>query len=95
MPRAKKKELKQEDLKPADLEQCQADKREGGPYSFMTLGPIPPMKRCTNKPSVVVKEIKPGKDGLMGSMSLCKDCFIQFCMLECPTPDKYVFEEIK
>lgn len=65
-------------LEPPDPKRCQADKREGGPYSFMTLGPLPPMKRCKNKPTVIVKETKPGDDGLCGAMSLCDECLEAF-----------------
>jgi hypothetical protein len=65
-------------LVPPDLKQCQGEKREGGPYSFMTLGPIPPLKRCTNAPTVVVRETKPAEDGLQGSMSLCDECLEAF-----------------
>lgn len=48
-----------------------------------------------NKAAVIVKELKPGKDGRKGSMSLCVECFAQFCMRECPTPETFAFEEIK
>lgn len=81
------------DLEPPDLERCQADKREGGPYSFMTLGPIPPLKRCTNKPTVVIRETKPAEDGLQGSMSLCDECLEAFRQLN--PHASYSVKEIK
>jgi len=67
----KKKKLTQADLIPPDHARCQAEERPGGPYSFMTIGPIPKMERCTAKPVCIATELKPGKDGLKGSMSLC------------------------
>ena len=39
----------------------------------MTLGPRT-MERCSNVPTVVATEIKPGDDGARGSMSLCDEC---------------------
>ena len=59
-------------LIPADLERCQAITPNGN--TFMTLGGRPGLERCTNKPYVVAKENRPGKDGKRGSMSLCSDC---------------------
>jgi len=57
---------------PVDLGRCQADKPNG--ESFMTLGGGHKMIRCKNKPTVVIKETKPGPDGLYGGMSLCDEC---------------------
>ena len=34
--------------------------------------------RCKNKPNRIVSEIKKGKDGLKGSMSMCNECFVVF-----------------
>lgn len=68
----KTKKTKKVKLIPPDPKQCQAEERPGGPYSFMTLGPIPPLQRCRHRPVCIVKEIKPSKkDGQRGSMSLC------------------------
>jgi hypothetical protein len=60
------------ELEPPDLKQCQAEKPNG--YNFMTLGGRPGRVRCTSKPTVIATEVKPGADGLTGSMSLCDDC---------------------
>ena len=57
-------------LAPPDKKRCQAEKLSG---SFMTLGPRH-MERCTNLPTVIATEKKPGEDGQKGSMSLCEDC---------------------
>ncbi|KKM19829.1 hypothetical protein LCGC14_1651720 [marine sediment metagenome] len=63
-------------LEPADKERCQADKPNGqGPF---TLGGGHKMVRCTNKPSVIATENKPGEDGQKGSMSICTDCLTKF-----------------
>ena len=59
-------------LIPADKNRCQAEK-PNGVHAF-TVGGVPRMERCTNKPTVIVTETKAGKDGLFGSMSLCDDC---------------------
>lgn len=63
-------------LTPVDFECCQAVKVES--YSFMRLGK-PALKRCDNKPTYMIVECKPGKDGKRGSMSLCDECLDQFC----------------
>lgn len=78
------------ELKPADLGQCQAEKPPPG-ASFMTLGPIS-LKRCTNVPVVIAREVNPGKDGLRGTMSLCAECKKQF--LKQLGPDYATFEDI-
>jgi hypothetical protein len=57
---------------PVDYSQCQTEKPNGN--SFMTLGGRPGLVRCTNKPTVVAVENKPGADGCIGSMSLCDSC---------------------
>lgn len=61
-------------LVPVDKKQCQAEKPNG--YSFMTLGGVPGRARCTNVPSAIITETKPGKDGQLGSMSLCQACWL-------------------
>jgi hypothetical protein len=64
--------MKKNKLIPVDKKRCQALKTNGN--NFMTFGGVPRMMRCDNKPTVIVKETKPGKDGLKGSMSLCDEC---------------------
>lgn len=59
-------------LIPPDLKQCQAEKPNG--HSFMTLGGQPGLERCREKPTWIATETKAGKDGLIGSMSLCSEC---------------------
>lgn len=83
----------EKELTPPDLERCQADKPNG--HTFMTLGGRPGLERCKDKPTVIVHEKKPGKDGLMGSMSLCTHCLIQFMQQVCPKDGDYEFEEIQ
>ena len=58
-------------LIPVDMNKCQAEVR-----SFMTLGPG--FARCCNAPSWIATEVKPGKDGQIGQMSLCDECKAQF-----------------
>lgn len=84
---------KKKELEPPDLERCQADIRPS--HSFMTLGPRPSWERCREKPTAIVREKKPGKDGQCGSMSLCTSCLVQFMMKMCPKDGDYEFEEIK
>jgi len=69
---------KKKKLTPPDVNQCQAEKPVD--TNFMTLGgpSVGTMERCTNKPVCIVTENKPGKDGQVGSMSLCQDCLKQF-----------------
>ena len=64
------------ELTPADPKRCQADVPNG--VNFMTLGGRPGRVRCSNEPVVSAKETKPGKDGQMGSMSLCDSCLTVF-----------------
>lgn len=80
-------------LTPPDLERCQAEMSNG--VNAFTLGGRREMVRCSAKPTVLVKEKKPGEDGLLGSMTLCTSCLIQFMMQKCPTPDEFEFEELK
>lgn len=68
--------MKKVKLIPPDRKQCQCLKPNGN--TFMTFGGIPGRVQCTNKPCVIVKELKPAKDGLKGSMSLCAECFEVF-----------------
>jgi len=64
-------------LRPPDLKRCQAEKPNG--HSFMTIGGRPGgRERCGAAPTVIATEIKPGKDGQIGSMALCDDCLEVF-----------------
>lgn len=67
----KKKEPKP--LEPPDLKRCQAEVPNG--HSFMTLGGRPGRERCKNKPTVIIEEVVPGKDGQRGSMAVCHSCW--------------------
>lgn len=58
-------------LTPPDPQACQAEL--GG--AFM-LGPG--LMRCGSPPAAVVIERRPGADGRVGSMSLCKSCLAEF-----------------
>lgn len=70
---ATKKKVK---LIPPDMKQCQVEKPNGN--TFMTLGGVPGLVRCKNKPTVLVKETKAGKDGQKGSMTMCASCYEVF-----------------
>jgi hypothetical protein len=63
-------------LIPPDKKRCQAEKKTGcwpDARNFMAIGP-PKMERCSNVPTVVVKEKMVAIDGRRGSMSLCDGC---------------------
>lgn len=62
--------MTQKTLIPPDIDRCQAEVLQG---SFMTFGPRETV-RCSEKPVYIATENKPGKDGLVGSMSLCEAC---------------------
>lgn len=62
---------------PPDPKRCQAEIPGNGPLTMG--GPIGNPRngyrvRCENKPTVFAVEKRPGKDGLVGSMSLCARC---------------------
>lgn len=61
------------DLIPPDFDRCQAFP-DVARHSFMTLGPRPTPVRCDQKPVWLAVEIKPGRDGLHGSMTVCQSC---------------------
>ena len=61
-------------LIPPDPKQCQAQLSNGN--TFMTFGGVSELVRCENVPLVVVKELRKGKDGKRGSMSLCAGCLL-------------------
>jgi hypothetical protein len=82
------------DLTPPDRTQCQAlrPNKTWSPFAFGPAGENPVtgekvggarrsdrMWRCRNKPELIVTETK-SDDGILGSMSVCKDCFIQLCL---------------
>lgn len=77
-------------LIPPDTGRCQAEKPNGN--SFMTLGGSPGLERCRNIPLWIAREIKPGPDGQIGSMSLCRECRT---VLERQMPDYATFEPIE
>jgi hypothetical protein len=70
------KTTKKAELTPPDTKRCQAEKPNGA--TFMSLGGVPKLVRCTNKPTMIATEKEPGKDGQRGSMSLCDECFAVF-----------------
>lgn len=80
-------------LEPPDPKRCQAE--HTADTNFMTLGgpPVGSMVRCSNKPTVIVRETKPGSDGQMGAMSLCAECLTVF--VDKVPQGTYEFEEIK
>lgn len=61
------------DLIPPDFNQCQAYPNVAK-HSPFHLGPMPKPVRCEAAPVWLAVEIKPGKDGLHGSMTLCQSC---------------------
>ena len=64
--------MKKAALIPPDKERCQCMKPNG--CTFMSLGGAPGLVRCSDKPTVIVREVRPGDDGRRGSMSLCDHC---------------------
>lgn len=65
--------MKQKELIPADPNQCQAEIPNG--VTPFTMGGRFKMVRCANSPVIIATENKAGSDGLVGSMSLCSDCW--------------------
>jgi hypothetical protein len=62
------------ELIPVDKQQCQAEKPNGN--TFMTLGGVPGLVRCTEKPDYIAVENEPDENGVIGSMSLCAKCAV-------------------
>lgn len=60
------------ELTPPDATRCQAERIEYNP--FVMGGSTRRYVRCSNQPAYIATENKPGKDGLVGSMSLCPVC---------------------
>ena len=69
-----KKDLKP--LEPADPNRCQAEKIVYKPFTIG--GSVYQTTRCDNQPAYIATENKPGKDGQIGSMSLCPACAEEF-----------------
>lgn len=67
-----KKKLTKADLTPPDFKRCQAERRIYQP--FVMGGKVNRVERCESPPDFLAVEIKPGEDGLRGSMSLCLAC---------------------
>jgi hypothetical protein len=87
--------MKKPKLIPPDRNRCQANHLEGcwpDAEHFMIIGPRE-LVRCTNKPTVIVAETKPGQDGLIGSMSLCNECLAR--LVELKGADYFTSEPIK
>lgn len=85
--------MSDEVLTPPDRERCQA-LRPNKTWSPFALGPADTLAsgekvggsrrvdrrwRCCNAPVVIVTETQ-SDDDLLGSMSLCADCFVQLCL---------------
>ncbi|MBE0153446.1 MULTISPECIES: hypothetical protein [Serratia] len=68
--------MTEQQLIPPDYEQCQAEKPNG--HSLFSLGGVPGLVRCTNKPVFIATETRPDENGVTGSMSLCEDCRLYF-----------------
>lgn len=81
-------------LEAPDREQCQCLKpnKTWSPFAFGPAGVDPKTGekrggstqndrywRCREVPAVIVTETK-SEDGVLGSMSLCADCFVHLCL---------------
>lgn len=82
------------ELTPPDRERCQCE-RPNKTWSPFNLGPadvdpetgekrggsrnVDRRWRCNEAPVVIVTETQ-SEDGVLGSMSLCADCFVQLCL---------------
>lgn len=71
------------EIEPLDYTRCQADiSTNVNLTNFMMMGgQIGGVVRCSRVPTMVVTEKKSGKDGTIGHMTLCDECFmmIQVC----------------
>jgi hypothetical protein len=76
-------------LTPPDLARCQGEKVERAPFA---LGGTHRRTRCSNTPTVVATERKPGADGQRGSMSLCEEC--RAALLRQAGDDFAIFEPV-
>lgn len=59
-------------LEPVDYKRCQGERSNG--FTAFSLGGEHQWIRCENKPIWLAIEKKPGKDGLIGKMSVCEPC---------------------
>jgi hypothetical protein len=59
-------------LIPPDRKRCQAEKPNGA--TAFSLGGVPKLIRCTEKPVVIAYENEPYNGKKQGSMSLCQKC---------------------
>lgn len=59
-------------LTPPDRKRCQSTYKLG---PFTMGGTIGKWIRCSNIPVVIIREREAGQDGMLGSMSLCAECF--------------------
>lgn len=62
------------ELDPPDYDRCQAEVVQRTPFA---LGGTHKRTRCSEIPVCVAVENQPGKDGKVGSMSLCHACMRQ------------------
>lgn len=58
-------------LTPPDKARCQSEHKNG---PFTMGGTIGRWIRCTNAPTVIIREREAGQDGQLGEMSLCAEC---------------------
>lgn len=75
-------------IEPLDVSRCQAEVPNGA--SFMTLGGVPRLVRCTETPSIILVEREPGADGDHGAMTLCASCYAVF-KKQAGTPRVHVY----
>lgn len=81
-------------LIPPDPKQCQRHHASGcwpDAEHFMIIGPRE-LTQCKRKPEFIITEVKPGKDGQRGSMSLCGPCMID--AIEQLGPEHFTFTRI-
>lgn len=62
-------------LTPVDTKRCQAMKRLS---PFTVGGDLRTMFRCEGVAAFVLRELRKGKDGLRGAMSLCAPCVVEY-----------------
>lgn len=72
----KPKTVETKKIAPLDVDRCQTEVPNGA--SFMTLGGVPGLVRCSNQPEFVLVEREPGEDGQNGAMTVCASCFDVF-----------------
>ena len=78
---------------PPDLKQCQTEIPNGN--TFMTLGGVVGRTRCGNGAVYLVIENGPSeKAGLIGSMTMCRECKNVFLTQMCTELPKFTFCEI-